>query len=144
MLLWRRFFAFSSLWTGALVYTGGGEQAKHVVRNEQKDTITLPLCLSACANTVVSDIRIWILTCRWFLIAGIMLGSLWAHHELGRGGWWFRDPVGDASFMPWVLATARIHSVILPLLHYFLALQPRKTWEKDQRYQTKMDRKKVA
>jgi cytochrome c biogenesis factor len=62
-------------------------------------------------------IRIWILTCRCFLTVGILLGSWWAHHELGRGGWWFRDPVENASFMPRVLATARIHSVILPLLH---------------------------
>ncbi|TIQ61546.1 MAG: hypothetical protein E5X41_32880, partial [Mesorhizobium sp.] len=71
MLLWRRFFAFSSLWTGALV-DAGREQAKRVVRNEQKETTTSPLCWSAGANTVVSDqdqkeIRIWILTCRWFL-----------------------------------------------------------------------------
>ena len=73
-------------------------------------------------NTVVSDqdqeqIRILILTCRWFLTVGILPGSWWAHHELGRGGWWFRDPVENASFMPRVLATARIHSVILPLSH---------------------------
>nr|UZP16144.1 cytochrome b biogenesis FN [Pisum sativum subsp. elatius] len=125
MLLWRRFFAFSSLWTGALVDTGR-EQAKRVVRNEQKETTTSPLCWSAGANTVVSDqdqkqIRIWILTCRWFLTVGIMPGSWWAHHELGRGGWWFRDPVENASFMPWVLATARIHSVILPLLHSWIS-----------------------
>lgn len=121
MLLRRRFFTFSSLWTGALVDTGR-EQAKRVVRNEKKDTTTSPLCWTAGANTVVSDqdqepIRIWILTCRWFLTVGILPGSWWAHHELGRGGWWFRDPVENASFMPRVLATARIHSVILPLLH---------------------------
>ena len=121
MLLRRRFFAFSSLWTGALVDTGR-EQAKRVVRNGKKDTTTSPLCWTAGANTVVSDqdqepIRIWILTCRLFLTVGISPGSWWAHHELGRGGWWFRDPVENASFMPRVLATARIHSVILPLLH---------------------------
>ncbi|KAF6144107.1 hypothetical protein GIB67_013208 [Kingdonia uniflora] len=79
------------------------------------------------ANTVISDqdlapIRIWILTCRCFLTVGILLGSWWAHHELGRGGWWFRDPVENASFMPWVLATARIHSVILPLLNSWTSL----------------------
>nr|AUD39183.1 cytochrome c maturase subunit Fn [Coptosapelta flavescens] len=121
MLLRRRFFAFSSLWTGALVETGR-EQAKRVVRNGKKDTTTSPLCWTAGANTVVSDqdqepIRIWILTCRWFLTVGILPGSWWAYHELGRGGWWFRDPVENASFMPRVLATARIHSVILPFLH---------------------------
>ena len=121
MLLRRRFLSFSSLWAGALVDTGR-EQARRVVRNGQKDTATSPLCWTAGANTVVSDqdqepIRIWILTCRWFLTVGILPGSWWAHHELGRGGWWFRDPVENASFMPRVLATARIHSVILPLLH---------------------------
>nr|AUD39182.1 cytochrome c maturase subunit Fn [Luculia grandifolia] len=121
MLLRRRFFAFSSLWTGALVDTGR-EQAKRVVRNGKTDTTTSPLCWTAGANTVVSDqdqepIRIWILTCRWFLTVGILPGSWWAYHELGWGGWWFRDPVENASFMPRVLATARIHSVILPLLH---------------------------
>lgn len=121
MLLRRRFFAFSSLWTRALVDTGR-EQAKRVVRNGKKDTTTAPLCWTAGANTVVSDqdqepIRIWILACRWFLTVGILPGSWWAHHELGRGGWWFRDPVENASFMPRVLATACIHSVILPLLH---------------------------
>lgn len=74
---------------------------------------------------MVSDqeaIRIWILICRCFLTVGILPGSWWAHHELGRGGWWFRDPVENASFMPRVLATARIHSVILPLLHSWTLL----------------------
>nr|YP_010737525.1 cytochrome c biogenesis FN [Zantedeschia aethiopica]WEQ71664.1 cytochrome c biogenesis FN [Zantedeschia aethiopica] len=126
MLLRRRFFAFSSLWAGALMDTGR-EQAKRVVRNGKKDTTTSPLCWTAGANTVVSDqdqepIRIWILTCRLFLTVGISPGSWWAHHELGRGGWWFRDPVENASFMPRVLATARIHSVILPLLHSWTSL----------------------
>nr|YP_009867092.1 cytochrome c biogenesis Fn [Rotheca serrata]QKG04071.1 cytochrome c biogenesis Fn [Rotheca serrata] len=121
MLLRRRFFAFSSLWTRALVDTGR-EQAKRVVRNGKKETTTAPLCWTAGANTVVSDqdqepIRIWILACRCFLTVGILPGSWWAHHELGRGGWWFRDPVENASFMPRLLATACIHSVILPLLH---------------------------
>nr|WDY31128.1 cytochrome c biogenesis FN [Cuscuta australis]DAZ89662.1 TPA_asm: cytochrome c biogenesis FN [Cuscuta australis] len=122
MLLRRRFFAFSSLWTGAeatrLIWRGAlvDTGRERVVRNGT------PLCWTAGANTVVSDqdqepIRIWILTCRWFLTVGILPGSWWAYHELGRGGWWFRDPVENASFMPRVLATARIHSVILPLLH---------------------------
>nr|YP_010731518.1 cytochrome c biogenesis FN [Artemisia argyi]WEG39847.1 cytochrome c biogenesis FN [Artemisia argyi] len=121
LMLLRRRFAFSSLWTGALVDTGR-EQAKRVVRNGKKETTTSLFCWIAGANTVVSDqdqepIRILILTCRCFLTVGILPGSWWAHHELGRGGWWFRDPVENASFMPRVLATARIHSVILPLLH---------------------------
>ncbi|KAF4380842.1 hypothetical protein G4B88_009689 [Cannabis sativa] len=55
---------------------------------------------------IQEPILIWILTCRWFLTVGILPGSWWAHHELGRGGWWFRDPVENASFMPRVLATA--------------------------------------
>ncbi|KAI5669221.1 hypothetical protein M9H77_19074 [Catharanthus roseus] len=69
------FFAFSSLWTGALVETRR-EQAKRVVHNGKKDTTTSPLS--------------------WIAV---------------------RDPVENASFMPRVLATACIHSVILPLLH---------------------------
>jgi hypothetical protein len=120
------------LWTGALVdyatmgqHAARSEQAKRVVRrNEEKSINASPLCWTwtAGANTVVSDqdqeqILILILTCRWFLTVGILPGSWWAHHELGRGGWWFRDPVENASFMPRVLATARIHSVILPLRH---------------------------
>ncbi|KAF7089930.1 hypothetical protein CFC21_092780 [Triticum aestivum] len=126
MLLRRRFFAFSSLWTGALMDTGR-EQAKRVVRDGKKDTTTSPLCWTAGANTVVSDqdqepIRIWMLTCWLFLTVGISPGSWWAHHELGRGGWWFRDLIKNASFMPRVLATARIHSVILPLLHFWTSL----------------------
>ncbi|KAF3656423.1 putative cytochrome c biosynthesis protein [Capsicum annuum] len=121
MLLRRCFFALSSLWTGALVDTGR-EQAKRVVRSGKKDTTASSFCWTADANTMVSDqdqelIRIWILTCRWFLTVGILPGSWWAYHELSRGGWWFRNPVENASFMPRVLATAHIHSVILPLLH---------------------------
>jgi len=46
-------------------------------------------------------------------------GSWWAHHELGRGGRWFRDPVENASPMPRVLATARIHPVIIPKVHFW-------------------------
>ncbi|CAK9195778.1 unnamed protein product [Sphagnum troendelagicum] len=49
----------------------------------------------------------------------ILLGSWWAYHELGWGGWWFWDPVENASLMPWILATACIHSVILPKLNYW-------------------------
>ncbi|CAL0332799.1 unnamed protein product [Lupinus luteus] len=111
LLMLLCFFAFSSLWTGALVDTGR-EQAKRAVRNEQKETTTAPLLWSADANKEVSDqdqekIRILILTCRWFLTVGILPGIWWDHHELRRGGWWFRDPVENASFMPWVLATAQ-------------------------------------
>ncbi|RCL48472.1 MAG: heme lyase CcmF/NrfE family subunit [Halieaceae bacterium] len=46
-----------------------------------------------------------------FLTLGIMLGSWWAYYELGWGGWWFWDPVENASFMPWLVGTALIHSL---------------------------------
>lgn len=46
-----------------------------------------------------------------FLTVGIALGSWWAYYELGWGGWWFWDPVENASFMPWLVATALIHSL---------------------------------
>lgn len=123
-LLMQLRFGFSSLWTGALMDTGR-ELAKRVVHNGRNQYVTTSWTLGA--NTVVSDqdqepIHIWILTCRLFLTVGISPGSWWAHHELGRGGWWFRDPVENASFMPRVLATACIHSVILPLLHSFTSL----------------------
>ena len=48
-----------------------------------------------------------------FLTIGIALGSLWAYYELGWGGWWFWDPVENASFMPWLLATALLHSLFV-------------------------------
>ena len=51
-------------------------------------------------------------TAAWiFLTVGIALGSWWAYYELGWGGWWFWDPVENASFMPWLVATALIHSL---------------------------------
>jgi len=51
-------------------------------------------------------------TAAWvFLTIGIVLGSAWAYYELGWGGWWFWDPVENASFMPWLAGTALIHSL---------------------------------
>jgi cytochrome c-type biogenesis protein CcmF len=51
-------------------------------------------------------------TIAWiFLTLGIALGSVWAYYELGWGGWWFWDPVENASFMPWLVGTALIHSL---------------------------------
>ena len=51
-------------------------------------------------------------TAAWsFLTLGIALGSAWAYYELGWGGWWFWDPVENASFMPWLIGTALIHSL---------------------------------
>jgi len=55
--------------------------------------------------------RPWTLIAWVFLTLGIALGSWWAYYELGWGGWWFWDPVENASFMPWLVATALIHSL---------------------------------
>ena len=55
--------------------------------------------------------RPWTTTAWLFLTAGITLGSWWAYHELGWGGWWFWDPVENASFMPWLVGTALMHSL---------------------------------
>ena len=58
-------------------------------------------------------VRPWTLTAWSFLTAGIALGSWWAYYELGWGGWWFWDPVENASFMPWLAGTALLHSVLV-------------------------------
>ena len=55
--------------------------------------------------------RPWTVAAWIFLTIGIALGSGWAYYELGWGGWWFWDPVENASFMPWLVATALIHSL---------------------------------
>ena len=55
--------------------------------------------------------RPWTTVAWMFLTLGIMLGSWWAYYELGWGGWWFWDPVENASFMPWLVGTALIHSL---------------------------------
>ncbi|MEQ5112327.1 heme lyase CcmF/NrfE family subunit [Providencia vermicola] len=55
--------------------------------------------------------RPWTMAAWFFLTLGIMLGSAWAYYELGWGGWWFWDPVENASFMPWLVGTALIHSL---------------------------------
>jgi cytochrome c-type biogenesis protein CcmF len=55
--------------------------------------------------------RPWTTAAWCFLTVGIMLGSGWAYYELGWGGWWFWDPVENASFMPWLVGTALIHSL---------------------------------
>ena len=55
--------------------------------------------------------RPWTLAAWIFLTLGIALGSWWAYYELGWGGWWFWDPVENASFMPWLVGTALIHSL---------------------------------
>ncbi|MCB2111578.1 MAG: heme lyase CcmF/NrfE family subunit [Defluviimonas sp.] len=58
-------------------------------------------------------VRPWTLAAWVFLTIGIALGSWWAYYELGWGGFWFWDPVENASFMPWLLATALLHSAIV-------------------------------
>ena len=58
-------------------------------------------------------VRPWTLLAWAFLTGGIALGSWWAYYELGWGGWWFWDPVENASFMPWLLGTALLHSAIV-------------------------------
>ncbi|MEZ5757826.1 MAG: heme lyase CcmF/NrfE family subunit [Emcibacteraceae bacterium] len=58
-------------------------------------------------------VRPWTLLAWCFLTSGITLGSWWAYYELGWGGWWFWDPVENASFMPWLVATGLLHSAIV-------------------------------
>ena len=58
-------------------------------------------------------VRPWALAAWCFLTLGIGLGSLWAYYELGWGGWWYWDPVENASLIPWLVTTALIHSVIV-------------------------------
>jgi cytochrome c-type biogenesis protein CcmF len=58
-------------------------------------------------------VRPWTLAAWGFLTLGIAMGSYWAYYELGWGGWWFWDPVENASFMPWLAATALLHSAIV-------------------------------
>ena len=58
-------------------------------------------------------VRPWTLVAWMFLTVGIAMGSWWAYYELGWGGWWFWDPVENASLMPWLVATALLHSAIV-------------------------------
>ena len=58
-------------------------------------------------------VRPWTLIAWSFLTIGIALGSWWAYYELGWGGWWYWDPVENASFMPWLAGTALLHSAIV-------------------------------
>ncbi|WP_421144426.1 heme lyase NrfEFG subunit NrfE [Aeromonas dhakensis] len=57
--------------------------------------------------------RPWALGSWVFLTAGIVLGSWWAYYELGWGGWWFWDPVENASLLPWLLGTALLHALVV-------------------------------
>ena len=58
-------------------------------------------------------VRPWALIAWLFLTAGIAMGSYWAYYELGWGGWWFWDPVENASFLPWLSGTALLHSALV-------------------------------
>lgn len=58
-------------------------------------------------------VRPWVLAAWIFLTAGIAMGSYWAYYELGWGGWWFWDPVENASFLPWLAGTALLHSALV-------------------------------
>ncbi len=59
------------------------------------------------------EARVWSLAAFAPLTLGILLGSYWAYYELGWGGWWFWDPVENASLMPWLIGAALLHSVIV-------------------------------
>ena len=70
--------------------------------------------VSGCFDAAVARwIRPWTMISWGFLTAGIILGAWWAYYELGWGGWWFWDPVENASLMPWLLGTALVHSLIV-------------------------------
>jgi cytochrome c-type biogenesis protein CcmF len=58
-------------------------------------------------------VRPWTLLAWMFLTAGIAMGSYWAYYTLGWGGWWFWDPVENASLMPWIVGTALLHSAVV-------------------------------
>jgi cytochrome c-type biogenesis protein CcmF len=58
-------------------------------------------------------VRPWTLLAWIFLTLGIAMGSYWAYYELGWGGWWFWDPVENASLMPWIAGTALLHSAVV-------------------------------
>ena len=57
--------------------------------------------------------RPWVLISWIFLTIGITLGSFWAYYELGWGGFWFWDPVENASLIPWIITTALFHSILV-------------------------------
>ncbi|MFU2058535.1 heme lyase NrfEFG subunit NrfE [Avibacterium volantium] len=70
--------------------------------------------------------RPWMLVSWFFLTLGIMLGAWWAYYELGWGGWWFWDPVENASLMPWLLGLGLLHSLSVSeqrgVFHYWTIL----------------------
>ncbi|OOF88983.1 cytochrome C biogenesis protein CcmF [Rodentibacter ratti] len=62
---------------------------------------------------IANKMRGWVLVSWLFLTLGIVLGAWWAYYELGWGGWWFWDPVENASLMPWLLGLALLHSLVI-------------------------------
>ena len=58
-------------------------------------------------------LRPWVLLAWSFLTIGITMGSIWAYYELGWGGWWMWDPVENVSFLPWLIGTALLHSILV-------------------------------
>ena len=82
--------------------------------------MTVPFAFAVAAlvtgqlgNTWIKMIRKWTLVAWMFLGIGVLLGSQWAYIELGWGGYWAWDPVENASFLPWLTATAFIHSIMI-------------------------------
>ena len=71
------------------------------------------LLTSNINNVWAETVKSWTFLAWTFLTAGIALGSYWAYYELGWGGYWFWDPVENASLMPWLAATALIHCVVV-------------------------------
>lgn len=93
----------------------------------------VPFCLALTqawqpmpSSTYYTDMRSAILMAWGFLTLGIALGSLWAYYELGWGGWWFWDPVENASLLPWLMATLLLH-----LLH---GVKHRPAWSRGIMY----------
>ena len=71
------------------------------------------LIFNRSAQTIARSMRAWVLVSWLFLTLGIVLGAWWAYYELGWGGWWFWDPVENASLMPWLLGLALLHSLMV-------------------------------
>ena len=71
------------------------------------------LIFNRSAQSIARAMRAWVLVSWLFLTLGIVLGAWWAYYELGWGGWWFWDPVENASLMPWLLGLALLHSLMV-------------------------------
>ncbi|WP_273402429.1 heme lyase NrfEFG subunit NrfE [Actinobacillus porcinus] len=75
--------------------------------------LTISALLAGQFNALIARwMRPWVLVSWLFLTLGIILGAWWAYYELGWGGWWFWDPVENASLMPWLLGLGLLHSLI--------------------------------